>query len=507
MSQDWPGRPPIGSLALCLLGMVSALVSPGAQGAPITLPRSGELAVPSEGLPEALRARLILATTALLETRYTDAEAAAREVLDQAPDSPDAWQVLGYALANLERYEEAIAALGEAADRYTENAGPLVTQGELYLHLGRREEAQAALERAVAIEPDNWRALESLGRMAQQAGDIEQATHYYEAAVAHSDPDDVGIKPELAAIYLSTGAPAAAQELLSPWAALPRGTPDRVLGLLGRAAADLGDDELALRYLQARMSADATLESFVDLATFHRSRMNFSAAVDVLKTAAAKFPRNALPWNELGRTYGGEGRYEAALEAFNKGLEISPGAPGLLRGARLAEFRLGRLDAAYELADRLAARPGAPASDQLWLGTIEQARGNPEAAVAAYQSAVDTDPGNWVAHNNLASLVTETEPGRALEHARAAAELAGDAEPVRDTLGWALFHSGDVAGALQVFASLTRDAPENVIAAYHHGRVLLALGREAEGRAELRRALQLDSSFSHADDARKRLAE
>jgi len=465
------------------------------------------LPAPVSSLPREAREALMQATRALVDSRFKQAEALARGILEQQPESGDAWQVLGYALANQEQYDEAIAALDEAAEHYTRNASPLATQGEIYLHLNQHEQARQAFERALEMEPDNTRALERLGAMAIGDGEIERAIGYFEAAANELEPLEIGIKPTLADLYFQTGQPEKVERLLGPWASLPEGIPGRVLALLGRAAAEQGDDSAALRYFEARLRRDPTLDAFVDLGTFYRNNLDFTAAERVFKEAAGQFPESGVPWNELGRTYGSEGSYEAALGAFERGLNIAPDTVSLMRGARLSQFRLGRLDAAHAFAARLASRQDAQASDYVWLGSIEQARGNVDAALEAYQAAVQADSTNWVALNNLAVLLTQQKPDRAVEHARAALELSDHAPSVRDTLGWALFKSGDMAAARQVFAELKADAPEDATVAYRHGRVLLSMGKSAEGRAEIQRALDLDSAFSYAEDARARLAD
>lgn len=446
------------------------------------------------------------AITALMQGRFRTAEVLSRAAVERSPESADAWQVLGYAMANLERYEEAIAALEEAAVRYSSNGGPLVTQGEIHLHLGQLDRATRAFERALEVDPDNPRALENLGRLSRAAGEFDDAVSYFERAIDLAPENDPVPRAELALLYIQLGEPEAAQVVLSPWSDLPEGTSDRIMALLGKAAADMDQQAEAKTYLEARLGPDAPPEAFVDLATLHRNALNFTDAESVLVAALDRFPHSAVLWNELGRTYGGEGRYQAARTSFDKGLEAAPGTLSLLRGLRLSEFRLGQLDAAYEQAVTLAAHDAAESSDHLWLGSIEQARGNDARAIAAYSTAVEMDPENWVARNNLAALMTETDPDQAVLHARAAASLAGDATPVRETLAWALLRSGAVVAAHEAYASLAADRPDDPIIAYRHGLSLLEVGQKAEGRAEVDRALSLDAAFRHADEARALLS-
>lgn len=639
----WPGVRRVA----CIAGLAAAF-SLSISVADV-IPASGALddssiPAPNADAPPKIRELLLRATAALVQSNFTEAEALARQVIEEAPEAPDGWHILGYTLANVERYDEALEALDKAAALYIDNVDPLVTQGEIHEFLGRREEAREAFQKAVELDATSWLAHQRLGAMAREDGEydkaishfrraidegpedrrveaglevariqakqgqpeqsletlremtrvapnsreaweglgraqlsmslfqeaissleraaelapdeagilaplatsyrargqlgeeravllraldllpgdptinarlgrnaidnghVDTAIKYYEAAVLRLAPDELGAKQELAAAYLEADRPEAAQTLLAPWAAMPDGTPGAVIALLGRAAEDRGDRATAQRYFEARITPDADLGAYLDLGSFHRRGLDFVSAERVLKQAAAAYPESSLPWHELGRTYGGERRYDAALEAFHKGLEITPDAPSLLKGASLTEFRMGRLDAAHDLASKLISREDVASSDYAWLGSLEEARGNESLAVDAYQAAVDMDPSNWLAQNNLAALIADEDPARALVHARAAAEQAGSVAAVRDTLGWALFRNGDSSGAHRIFSELADEAPENPTAAYRLGRVLLEMGKDAEGRAQLRRALELDPAFSNADDARQRLA-
>ncbi|MDL0429732.1 tetratricopeptide repeat protein [Marinobacter sp. TBZ242] len=472
---------------------------------PISSTDAEALSTPAESLEPKLRDILLRATRALMDSRFEDAESLAREILAEHPDAPDALQILGYALANLKQYDEAISVLDKSADRYERNAGPLVVKGEILRFRGQREQSRQAFERALEIEPDNLRALENLGKMAIDDGEVERAIGYFETAARQLAPRELGVKPRLAELYFRTGQVERVQQLLAPWSDLPEGTPDRVIAMLARAAAEQNERAASRGYFEARLRRAPSLEAYVDFGTFHRNGLDFAKAERVFKQAADRYPDSAVPWVELGRTYGGEGRYEAALDAFNRGLEIAPGNVSLLKGVRLAQFRLGQLDAAQAVALRLASRQDAEPSDHVWLGSIERTRGNVDTAIAAYHSALEADPENWVALNNLAELLTKRDPDQAVALARQAVDVAGHVAAARDTLAWALFRSGDVSAARDMYAELTADAPEYAIAAYHYGRVLIAIGRSAEGRAELLRALELDNGFRYAEDARARL--
>lgn len=96
---------------------------------------------------EEARALVIKAERRALKQNWAGAEEAARAatVLDRT--APDAWHVLGRALARLDRATEAVAALEEALLREPQHLDALETLGRLYVQLGERAKAEALLAR------------------------------------------------------------------------------------------------------------------------------------------------------------------------------------------------------------------------------------------------------------------------------------------------------------------------------------------------------------------------
>ena len=133
-------------------------------------------------------------------------------------------------------------------------------------------------------------------------------------------------------------------------------------------------------------------------------------------------PQNALYWYYLGRTRYNENRFEQAIDAFRKTLELTP------HDVR-AEYNLGlsyqglnrNLDAAAAYRTAIEWEKGVAHPDPqpyLDLGILLSQQGQLQAAVPDLEKAVDLDANNPKAHEEL---------GRALEQlhdlARAQAEI------------------------------------------------------------------------------------
>lgn len=135
-------------------------------------------------------------------------------------------------------------------------------------------------------------------------------------------------------------------------------------------------------------------------------------------------------------------------------------------------------------------------------------QGRPERAQRYYEillthPTLGADP---AVLNNLANIYADTDLDKALATATRALEIEGDNNPaLLDTLGWIHARRGEHEQALpylrKAYALNARD-PE---IRYHIGATLLALGRNAEARTELRAALAADEDFSGIEDARRLL--
>jgi tetratricopeptide (TPR) repeat protein len=199
--------------------------------------------------------------------------------------------------------------------------------------------------------------------------------------------------------------------------------------------------------------------------------------------------------------------YRGALATFEEGARRWPEEAGFRAGASRAAYRVEDYATALSHAEALATRDAATAGDHFWHAVVLERLEETDRSVAAYEMAVAGDGANWIALNNLASLVTDADPDRAVDLARRAAEVSGGNPQVRTTLAWALHTAGASAEALELLRELTVRDPGNAVVAYRLGRVLLETGEPDAGRSEIARALEMDPAFRHADAARRLLSE
>jgi tetratricopeptide (TPR) repeat protein len=142
------------------------------------------------------------------------------------------------------------------------------------------------------------------------------------------------------------------------------------------------------------------------------------------------------------------------------------------------------------------------------MGLISYVQGNLDEAQQWWEKALQIDNYAAAAANNLAWLYAE---GRGnLEVALQLAMIAKSKYPnlaeVNDTLGW-VYYRKDLIGQSMLYLQQGLDLePNNPVFHYHLGMALARKGDDAKARRTLQRALQLDSKFPEAAQARKTLA-
>lgn len=358
-------------------------------------------------------------------------------------------------------------------------------------------------QRAAAERPKNAEAAIALGRALQAWEQWESAHQAYERAAA-----------------------------LAPDAFAPRYLDAVVLQRLARhreAAARL-KEALAIdaAYLPARLRLAEALYESGDLA----------AAAPLFAALVAEAAAEPAARVGLGRIAAREGRHQAAIEHFERAIELFPelGAAhyGLARGYRAA----GRAaDAARALAAHQAFGPRWPALPDPILSAVTGLRDDPrallargvasakdgdlQAGIAAHEAALAADPSLVQAHANLLTLYgraqnwprAEAHYRRALDAGIATAELHYDYGVVlgmqerwdeaeaayrralelnplhvqaHNNLGQIFERRRDLAAATAQYAKAVEIQPSLRIARFNLGRMLMAANRlpEAIGQFE-----------------------
>jgi Tfp pilus assembly protein PilF len=189
-------------------------------------------------------------------------------------------------------------------------------------------------------------------------------------------------------------------------------------------------------------------------------------------------------------------------------VELSPHETGPLY--RLAQFYLGqkRNDAAETALRQVIKMDDKHQAAHTSLGVLLATRGKIDEANEEYRRALELEPANYVAANNLAANLADR--GQALDEALRYGKLALEAAPsspfVQDTVGWIYFKKGSLEEAHRLLGSAANQLTDDPLVRYHYAMTLAQRGEKERAKLELEAALAISKTFPGAQEAATTLA-
>jgi putative PEP-CTERM system TPR-repeat lipoprotein len=143
----------------------------------------------------------------------------------------------------------------------------------------------------------------------------------------------------------------------------------------------------------------------------------------------------------------------------------------------------------------------------LALAIVYQTTGKINVALKLYDELLETNPRNIVALNNSALLNFDQNPKKALEQAKLAYEVTGNAsQSVVDTFAWLTHKSGDTAMALTLLTPIMDKASDPSIL-YHYAVMLADSDNVKEAKEVLVKITTNAAEFPESEEAKKLLSE
>lgn len=398
-----------------------------------------------------------------------------RAAESQQPDVVETIRLLAVAHERNGNPDLAAARLAEAVEVSGHAPEPVLDYARHLLEEDRPGFARDLLERALEASPDDVRLIEAYARLRLAAGEFSAVERI--ASQLRESPESAGLGDRLMAAALS------GQERYDETIRVLRGAYDE---------------------------ADRPLGYLAALVATHLRRDDMEAAERLVAEALERRPEDTGAIRLKGTLALVRGEPDAARAAFEKAVETAPGEAA----NHLALFRLLARTGEREAA-RAALEAGIGRTDnpvlRLNRAMLLEREGEIERAIADYERLYEARPGSELIANNLASLITDSDPTEAeIDRAyRIARRLRETEVPhFKDTYGWLLHLRGDDEGALPRLEEAAAALPDNPVVQYHLGVVRAALGRTAGAREALERALALAEGrpVPQVADARARLA-
>jgi putative PEP-CTERM system TPR-repeat lipoprotein len=401
----------------------------------------------------------------LREDELTEAREIRDGLLNGYPDEPMAQLIASVADAGLGETEGAITRLEKLVAEHPEFPQAMVALARFYLETGQSDKAVDTMVQAAKATPDAIQPLQQAAQIKARNSSPEQLIAWLNQ-LAEDHPELKEHANALAAlVYIPQGKLAEAQALLkdaereeaSP--ALKRAKAELLITEAQRAAnrkdwatarakagkaATMQPDNLRFALVPIRISQ---MEGKLDEA--------FRAVEGVQETFGNQTAISLTKAAILKQQEGDKAAYQYLKNQWQE--HSDPGVmPSLLALARAEEP-----DAMANLsAEWVEKTPGSVDARMVradWLMLNDQG----EQAAEHYEWVLARQPTNLAALNNIAWLLRESNPPRALQLATRATELAPDNAAVLDTFGWILYLQEQYAEARTALQRAHDLAPRN----------------------------------------------
>jgi Flp pilus assembly protein TadD len=141
------------------------------------------------------------------------------------------------------------------------------------------------------------------------------------------------------------------------------------------------------------------------------------------------------------------------------------------------------------------------------LGTLEESHGNQQKAEGYYKKALQIQPQQALAANNLAYMMLQNGENSdvALSLAQTARRAMPNSPDTADTLAWAYYRKGTYGFARDLLEEAAKTDGNNATIQYHLGMVYTKLSNKTNAATHLKRAISIAPDSSTAKDAQSAL--
>lgn len=416
-------------------------------------------------------------------------------------------------------------------------ADALLERARLHAQAGRWAEAGADANEVLRFQPSNATALYLRSKMHQHAGRTAERKQALSAAL-DADPRLLPARLELAGLVASASAKTAL-EILDAAPPAQRASPawrlERNWTLVRSAQWDRLEVELSAYKPPAGWHAFAVQRGLLALA-----RHDYASARTSVESLLQEHPGDLVGLDIAVRSLAAQQRLADAGDLIARQAERAGHPPALAdfqarfllaqgRGREARQIleqavrRAPDFASAQILLAQLESEAGQPAAASarleavsrtdprrvdLWLawGDALVRRNQPEAALATYKKALELQPGNPLALNNIAHLTAEVlgRPDDALPYALKARETGAGIAAVNHTLGWILCRRGMWSAAVPHLEQARAQHAEPQVT-YRLAIAYAKTGNYNKGRQMFDEASRLDPRLPEAREARAAL--
>lgn len=444
-----------------------------------------------------LSAKNKLALLALHENKLEKANKIINDVLLQDSNNKEA--LITRATINLQKHniDKAIIDLRNILTDYPDNVEALMLLAQAYQNNNSYELARDTYNRAIQIDPQNEKSVINYSRFLVQNKQLNMAEEIL-TSYLEKNPSSIFISQELAKIYLMNGKWLKAHEL----AEYIKKSGDTVIAdqILGAAYQGQQQFDLGIQaFKRAYQASPASVQPLIAVVRSYVIAGKRDEAISFLRSVIEVHPSNLYANILLGQGHEIDNDMIRAELHFKNAIEYNPDQP--LGYEELARFYVGqgKYKAAQDTLDKgLENLPGNLAIN-LAIARLHEKAGDNEKAIAQYEKILNENSNIDLAANNLASILSENyDDEKSLNRAyKLASKFQYSSNPYfRDTLGWVYYKMGKFDNATSLLKDVVNSMPGISIFHFHLGMSLLAEGERDMAKIELEKAIAIsDQTF------------
>jgi tetratricopeptide (TPR) repeat protein len=443
----------------------------------------------------------------LLETRdFGTAQSVVSELMKKNSKDPEVAGLNGIVMLNAGKTNDAVNALQSAVKDSPKDAFLQYWLGKAAHAKGDTELEEKSFREAETLNPSNLPAEEELARIAGQKGDMDLLSDVADKTIAAA-PKFPGGYVWRAGVEMNHNMPDKAEADLKTAMSVAPQSPQAYLQL-GR-----------IRFTQKRYPEGVTLleqslqydpnshEALRLIVGYDLSLKQNDKALARLNAQIEKSPKNSSFYDLLAQLQAQNKNYDQAGGTAQKAMQLNPSdgeAVMLFAQIQVKRGQTANAIGAYE--KWTSAHPNDAGADAI-LGTLEESRGDMGKADAYYKKALQIQPQQPLAANNLAyrMLVNGENVDVALTLAQTARRALPDSPNTADTLAWAYYTKGTYSFARDLLEDAVKAEPNDASMQYHLGMVYSKLRDKGNAETHLKKAVSLSPDSPAAKDARTAL--
>ena len=441
----------------------------------------------------------------ILVLRHKDAQVpAVSAVLEKlGPNSPQTHIVQSSILVDAGKIDAAMDNLKKAVADTPDDAQLHLAYAKVALTKGVMDVASTQFHEAARLNPRSIEAQAGLAQIAERSHDTAGLLQAAQAAIT--------LEPNYAPAYMWRASAEAAQKQF-PQAQVDVQTslqkqpdnPEAYVELGEVYAAQQRFPDAIAQLEKADDLAPGFMPAVVELVKIYSFQKAPAKAIAFIQSQIAKVPSNPLLYVVLADIQGQTGDLPGAATSSQKAYQLAPDNHDVVVAYSRSLVSLGHPEQAISLWSGWIAKH--PSDDQAtsMLGELEDHAGNKAAAMQYYQKAIQINPNQYWALNNLAYLMLDQHQNLdvALSLAQQARTLRPHEASTGDTLAWVYYAKGMYGSSRDLLEDAAKSDPADPAIQYHLGMAYSKLGDRPNASIHLKKAITLAQAGKDNDTAK-----